>query len=77
MIVWGFLDRLTAECHFLYLNPLFWSPGGSILDTWYTSLVILGSRGTPGRTPWGPDLDFYNFLMDFGVLLGASLEQVL
>ena len=32
---------------------------GSNLASWGTIFVILGSPGTPNRTPWGPDEDFH------------------
>ncbi len=39
-------------------------------------LVIQDSPGTPSRRPWGPDLDFDGFGMDFGTVLGLSLGHV-
>jgi hypothetical protein len=43
-------------------------------------MMHLGTPGqhfaprTPNRTPWGPDVDFSEFVMDFGSPLGPTLE---
>ncbi len=47
-----------------------WAPFGYPQGT---ILVIQGSPGTPSGAPWGPDVDFYRFLVDVGSLWGPSL----
>ena len=49
------------------------APWGTILAPWDTILVAWGFSGTSNGTPWGPDLDFYRFWVDFGTLLGPTL----
>ena len=38
--------------------------------------MILGSLGTPGGIPGGPDRDFYEIGEDFGSLLGRCLGSL-
>ena len=71
-------DRLTAEMgHFLYLKLSFWRPWGSILGTWDTILVILGSRGTPNGHTEAQRSSFIDFRVDLGSLLGPTLDTFL
>ena len=58
--------------HFLYPKLLFWVPGGSILGTWDTILLIQGSKGSPNRHL---EVQVCIFI-DFRVILGASWEPL-
>ena len=58
------LDRVVLGIQASYLGGL----EAPLWHHWDTILVIQGSPGTPKRTPWGPDLDFYRFWEDFGTL---------
>ena len=70
-------DRLTAEMgHFLYLQLSFWRPSCSILGTWDTISVIMGSRGTPNGHTEGQMSIFIDFLMNFDSLLGPTLATI-
>ena len=48
------------------LEAPFWHPGGSILTSWASILVIHGPLGTRLGTPLGPDLDFNDCLSILG-----------
>ena len=82
------VDWLTAEiCHFFDLKLLFWRPWGSILGTWDTILVILGSKGSPNRhlevqvcifsdfrVIWGVSWNpLWAPVCEFSVILGARM----
>ena len=56
------------------LRASFWEAFG---DPGVTLSGFLGTRKTLefGRTPWGPNLDFSRFLMDFGSPEGPTLAS--
>ena len=69
----GKTGRVMDRVSFWYPDLLFWRPGGSILVPWEDIWVIHGILGAPYRTPWGPELDFCRFLMDFRMLLDSTV----
>ena len=76
-------NQLTGDWQLWVPKPDIWKAWSSILASlgcilvpWGTISMILGSPGTPDRTPCGPDVNFDRLGMDLGILVGYILVLV-